>query len=127
VTLLLDTQAFLWFASGDARLSRRARRAIETDDAEVWLSAASVWEMAIKARIGRLSLPSSVHAYVEQKQRAGVVIRPVEWPHAAAVESLPFHHRDPFDRLIIAQALADDMTVVTNDPAFPAYGVKTIW
>jgi len=127
VTLLLDTQAFLWFAAGSPKLSRRARRAIEADDAQVVLSAASVWEMAIKARLGRLTLPTSVHTYVDEKQRGGVVMLPVEWPHAAAVEALPFHHRDPFDRLIIVQALAEDLPVVTNDSAFAPYGVKTIW
>lgn len=127
MTLLLDTQAFLWFAAGSPRLSRRARHAIEADDAEVVLSAASVWEMAIKARLGRLTLPTSVHTYVDEKRRGGVVMLPVEWMHTAAVESLPFHHRDPFDRLIVVQAQAEDLPVVTNDSAFAPYGVKTIW
>lgn len=127
MTLLIDTQAFLWFAAGSPKLSRRARHAIEADDAEVVLSAASVWEMAIKARLGRLALPTSVHTYVDEKRRGGVVMLPVEWMHAAAVESLPFHHRDPFDRLIIVQAQAEDLPVVTDDSAFAPYGVKTIW
>ena len=125
--LLLDTNAFLWFAGGDRRLTRPARRAIEARDAELLLSAASVWEMAIKARLGRLTLPASVEAYVAAKRDAGVRLLPVDWSHAAAVESLPLHHRDPFDRLLIAQARADRLPVVTADAVFARYGIEVIW
>jgi PIN domain nuclease of toxin-antitoxin system len=127
VRLLLDTNAFLWFAGGDRRLTRTARRAIEVRDAELLLSAASVWEMAIKARLGRLTLPVSVEAYVAAKRDAGVGLLPVDWSHAAAVESLPLHHRDPFDRLLIAQARADRLPVVTADAVFARYGIEVIW
>ena len=125
--LLLDTHAFLWFVTGDEHLSRRARRAIEADGAEPVLSAASVWEIAIKARLGRLELPCSVEEYVAEKVASGFTIISVDWPHAAAVEQLPLHHRDPFDRLLAAQALAEKLPVVTSDPAFRSYGVKVIW
>jgi len=125
--LLLDTHAFLWFVTGDALLSRRARRAMESEEAEIILSAASVWEMAIKAALGRLTLPASVEEYVAEKVEAGFRVLAIDWTHAAAVERLPGHHRDPFDRLLIAQALAEDLPVVTNDSAFRSYGVAVFW
>lgn len=125
--LLLDTHAFLWFVAGDERLSRRARRALEAADNELTLSAASVWEMAIKAALGRLTLPSSVEDYIAEKVADGLVVLPVEWAHAAAVEKLPAHHGDPFDRLLAAQALAEHLPLVTQDRIFAAYGVTVLW
>ncbi|MEO0109084.1 MAG: type II toxin-antitoxin system VapC family toxin [candidate division WOR-3 bacterium] len=125
--LLLDTHAFLWFVTGDDRLSRRARRALEADEAEPVLSAASVWEMAIKARLGRLGLPTTVEDYVAEKVASGILILPVEWTHAAVVEQLPFHHRDPFDRLLLAQASVENLPVISGDSVFRRYGVKVIW
>ena len=125
--LLLDTHAFLWFVAGDERLSRRARRAMEAGDAELLLSAASVWEMAIKARLGRLELPCSVEEYVAEKVAGGFSVLSVDWPHAAAVERLPLHHRDPFDRLLAAQALTERLPFVSSDPVFRSYGVKVVW
>jgi PIN domain nuclease of toxin-antitoxin system len=126
VKLLLDTHAFLWFMAGDARLSRRARRAIEENDGW-WLSAASVWELAIKSSLGRLTLPAPALEYLSDKVQRGLRVLAVEWPHAAAVERLPFHHRDPFDRLIVAQAHADSLSIVTKDAIFKKYGVHVIW
>jgi PIN domain nuclease of toxin-antitoxin system len=126
VRLLVDTHAFLWFLAGDARLSRRAITAIEASD-EWWLSTASVWELAIKASLGRLTLPSPVLDYVSAKVRDGLRVLPIEWPHTAAVEQLPFHHRDPFDRLIVAQAQYDQLPIVTRDRVFRKYGVEVIW
>jgi PIN domain nuclease of toxin-antitoxin system len=127
VRLLLDTHAFLWFVSGDERMSRRARRALEADGAQPVLSAASVWEMAIKAGLGRLALPAPVAEYVAEKVAQGFSILPIDWPHAAAVEQLARHHRDPFDRLLAAQALSEQLPLVTSDAIFESYGVKVIW
>jgi PIN domain nuclease of toxin-antitoxin system len=125
--LLLDTHAFLWFVTGDPRLSRRARRTIESDDAEPLLSAASVWEMAIKVSLGRLVLPTPVDEYIDEKRAEGFGMLSIDWPHAAAVEKLPFLHRDPFDRLLAAQALTERLSLVSADPVFREYGVKVIW
>ena len=125
--LLLDTHAFLWFVAGDDRLSRKARRAMESADSELFLSAASVWEMAIKSSLGRLTLPAPVEKYVAGKLEGGFRMLPVEWTHAAAVEALPFHHRDPFDRLLVAQALAERLPIVTADPVFRAYHATVMW
>ena len=123
--LLVDTHAFLWFVTGDRHLSRRARRAIESE--EPLLSAASVWEMAIKVSLGRLALPGPVDEYVVEKQAEGFSMLSIDWPHAAAVERLPFLHRDPFDRLLAAQAITEHLSLVSADPVFREYGVKVIW
>jgi PIN domain nuclease of toxin-antitoxin system len=125
--LLLDTHALLWFQAGDRRLSQTARRAIESADAELVLSAASVWEMAIKASLGRLRLPGSVDAYLTEKIGQGYRMLGVSWSHAARVEILPWHHRDPFDRILVAQALAERCPVVTRDRVFRKYGVTVLW
>lgn len=125
--LLLDTHAFLWFMSGDARLSGAALRAIEGSDGEWWLSTASIWEMAIKSSLRRLMLPARASDYIAEKVQRGLQILAIDWPVAAAVERLPFHHRDPFDRLIIAQAQAERIDVVTKDKVFRKYGVKVVW
>jgi PIN domain nuclease of toxin-antitoxin system len=125
--LLLDTHAFLWFVAGDERLSLRARRAMKAEDAELVLSSTVVWEMAIKAGLGRLTLPGNVEEYVAEKLAEGFVMLPIYWPHAAAVERLPLHHRDPFDRLLAAQALTEKLPLVSSDPVFRTYGVKVIW
>lgn len=125
--LLLDTHAFLWFMAGDARLSGAARRAIEARDGEWWLSTASIWEMAIKSSLRRLMLPARASDYIAEKVQRGLQILAIDWPVAAAVERLPFHHCDPFDRLIIAQAQAERLDVVTKDKVFRKYGVKVVW
>jgi PIN domain nuclease of toxin-antitoxin system len=127
VKLLVDTHAFLWFVAGDTRLSATARRTVEDADNEWWLSAASVWEVSIKSSLKRLVLPAPAVDYIAEKVQAGLLILPVEWAHAAAVERLPFHHRDPFDRLLIAQAQAERLAVVTDDAVFRRYGVRVVW
>jgi PIN domain nuclease of toxin-antitoxin system len=127
VTFLVDTHAFLWFMAGDARLSRRARRMLESAEQDWCLSAASVWEMAIKSSLGRLTLPTPAPAYVAEKVQAGLQILAIEWSHAAAVERLPFHNHDPFDRLLVAQAQLENLTVVTKDPVFRKYRVNVVW
>ena len=127
MNLLLDTHAFLWFVAGDQRLSTRARHAMEAADAELFLSAASIWEMAIKSSLGRLTLPAPLAEYIAEKLEHGFRVLPVDWTHAAAVEKLPFHHRDPFDRLLVAQAVAEGLLLVSADPEFRAYKVKLIW
>ena len=127
MTLLVDTHALLWFQAGDRRLSRTARRAMEADGAELVISAATVWEMAIKVSLGRLQLSDSVDAYITEKIGQGYRVLGVSWVHAARVEGLPWHHRDPFDRLLAAQALTERCEVVTRDRIFRKYGVDTVW
>lgn len=125
--VLLDTHTLLWFHAGDRRLSKSARAAIEDQDTELVVSAISVWEMAIKASLRRLQLPTSVGAYVTEKVRQGYRLLPVSAMHAARVEELPWHHRDPFDRLLAAQALVESCPVITRDRVFRKYGVEVVW
>jgi PIN domain nuclease of toxin-antitoxin system len=128
VTALLDTHSFLWFIAGDSRLSETARRFIADPQNTVLVSRASLWEIAIKVSIGKLGLAQPYGELIPQQlehQRIGVLR--VELPHLAAVATLPLHHRDPFDRLIIAQALTEIVPAVSIDGAFDAYSVQRIW
>lgn len=124
---LLDTHTFIWFAFDDPQLSPTAKNQIESADV-VLLSIASVWEMAIKVSTGKLVLPAPVEDFVtEHLDRDSIRLLPIEMPHLALVSRLPMHHRDPFDRLIIAQCLTENMAVVSADKAFDAYGVTRLW
>jgi PIN domain nuclease of toxin-antitoxin system len=112
----------------NASLSRSARARIADEGNECVLSLASAWEMAIKVSIGKLELPGPVGRFVEEQMAANAVDPlPIELPHLARVATLPFHHRDPFDRLLVAQALDEKLTIVSADPIFKAYGVKRVW
>lgn len=124
---LLDTHIFIWFVFEAPQLSRPAKDRIETED-EVLLSIARVWEMAIKASTGKLVLPSPVEDFVaEQIERNDIQLLPIKMAHLALVSRLPFHRRDPFDRLIIAQSITEGMAVVSADKAFDAYGTTRLW
>lgn len=126
--LLLDTHAFLWAILDDQRLSSAARRTITDREHEVFVSAATGWEIAVKAALGRLILPQSPARLVPRHMQAsGFLPLPIRMEHALRVHDLPEHHRDPFDRLLIAQAIEDRLTLVTADPRFKEYSVRTIW
>lgn len=126
--LLLDTHTFLWWVDDAPELSAKARRVIADAKNECYLSTASVWEIAIKASVGKLRLTQSVFKYVPEHVAAnGFVQLGIDFRHAARVETLTFHHRDPFDRLLVAQALEEDIDVVTRDKVFENYGVRRIW
>ena len=126
MTLLLDTQAFLWWVTDDRRLSKRARTAIAATPCVV--SIASCWEMAIKVSIGKLTVPVPLHRFVqEQLEINGFSLLPIALEAAAAVADLPFHHRDPFDRLLVAQAQQQRIAIVSADPVFTKYRVRRIW
>ena len=126
--LLLDTHAFLWWTDSNPALSSVARHAIGDEANDCFLSIASCWEMAIKVSLGKLRLSQSVERFVaEQIAANGFQLLPVDFKHAAAVESLPFHHRDPFDRLLVSQSLAENLVLVTGDPLLSKYGVSVLW
>jgi PIN domain nuclease of toxin-antitoxin system len=126
-TILVDTQIFLWMQGSPARL-RSARELIEDENTTVLFSAASSWGIAIKWRIGKLPLPEPPHRYIpDRMQRSAIQALPVLHSHALAVAELPGHHDDPFDRLLIAQALLEGIALVTADPALRAYGAELIW
>ena len=128
--VLLDTHAFLWLIAGDASLSPRARDIIEAADNEPLLSAASLWEMAIKVSLGKLTLNFGepfAEAIGGQLRENGVTVLPLNITHIGRVAVMPFHHRDPFDRLIVAQALIESLPIVGRDQAFDSYRVQRIW
>lgn len=125
--LLLDTHAFLWLVAGDRRLSPTARRALTAPKAQPLLSLASVWELAIKSSLGRLTLPEPLDTYLAKKLATNLRLLSVELSHVVAVERLPFHHQDPFDRLLVAQALSERVPMVTRDREIRKYGVDVVW
>ncbi len=122
MNLLLDSHALIWFLAGDHRLNTDARRAIETAD-RVYVSAATIWEIAIKAAHGRLEAPPDL---ADRLLDLGLLQLVLEWEHAWVAGGLPPHHRDPFDRALVAQAIVERLTIVTADLAIPRYGVPVI-
>jgi PIN domain nuclease of toxin-antitoxin system len=125
---LLDTHTFLWFINDDDALSVTAKDLIEDADNEIYLSIASVWEMAIKVSLDRLDLPTPFADFVdEQLLENSFTLLPINMTHAGIIASLPFHHRDPFDRLIIAQSQVEDFPVIGKDEIFEDYGIKRHW
>ena len=126
--LLLDTHVFLWWVADDPNLTTVARRAIADVNNECFLSLASCWEMAIKSSLGKLRLAKPVGRFVtEQLAANSFTLLNIELRHAAKVEKLPFHHRDPFDRLLVAQAVTEKLIIVTADSGFSNYGVRILW
>jgi len=126
--VLLDTHTALWFAADDPRLSPVARASVEDPANDAFLSLASVWEIAIKVSLGKLTLDGSVMDFVtDMVGRNGVELLGIELPHVTKVADLTLHHRDPFDRLLFAQCLVMEMPIISRDPAANLYGVKRIW
>ncbi len=126
--VLLDTHVFLWWITDDRQISDRARGIIEDPDNLLLLSAASAWEIAIKAQTGRLPLPDAPAHFVPQEMAANAVEGlPVSVEHALLVHELPLLHRDPFDRLLVAQSRSENIPILTVDPQISQYGVQTIW
>jgi PIN domain nuclease of toxin-antitoxin system len=126
--VLLDSQAFLWFVMGDSRISAAAKAQIEDPAFEKLISPSSYWEIAIKVSVGKLSLTEPFDVLIPREiHNGGFVILPISIGHAASVVTLPYHHRDPFDRMLIAQAIVEKISVVSSDGQFDAYGVNRIW
>jgi PIN domain nuclease of toxin-antitoxin system len=128
MNLLLDTHTFLWFIAGDSSLSKAARSAIEDLNNNLYLSVASVWEIAIKVSIDKLELSEPFETFIpEQLAENGIELLDISVEHAAQIVSMPFHHRDPFDRLIAAQANVEKMTLLSVDGVFDSYGINRLW
>lgn len=126
--LLLDTHAFLWWIRDDDSLGRRARKAITDERNQCFLSMASCWEMAIKKGLGKLDIPEPVDGFVAEQVAANrFSILPIELRHVAHVSRLAFHHRDPFDRLLAAQATEEGMSIASADRIFQHYGIERVW
>ncbi len=126
--LILDTHALLWWMFDDARLSVTARAAIATPEHRIWVSAASAWELATKARLGKLPEAGDVPQKLPHYMRhARFLELPVSIEHSLRAGTLPGPHRDPFDRMLIAQSFVTGYPVVTTDTAFNDYGVRVVW
>ncbi|BAZ06160.1 type II toxin-antitoxin system VapC family toxin [Calothrix sp. NIES-3974] len=126
--LLLDTQCWLWWFAQPEKLNENVIEQIVDETNEVWLSVASVWEMGIKVSIGKLPLPKQIDDYVSTRMtQLGARSLEITASHALRVAALPLHHRDPFDRMLIAQAQVEDMTLVSADSTFKQYKVCLLW
>jgi PIN domain nuclease of toxin-antitoxin system len=126
--LLLDTCAFLWVIIDAPRLSTRARDLFRGPDNEVYLSAASAWEIAVKHALGRLPLPAAPERFIRDAREAhGIASLPIDEESALHVSRLPMLHRDPFDRMLVSQAIVHGLTILTPDPLVTQYPARTIW
>lgn len=124
---LVDTHVLLWFLTGDPALGDAAKAVMEDEATDLLLSVASLWEIAIKISIGKLEVPGDYEAFfTRQLAMNDIALLPISLRHTAAVCTLPFHHRDPFDRLLIAQAQVEGIPILSHDAAFDAYGVERI-
>ena len=128
MNLLLDTHAFLWWIRDDEALGRKARRTIANERNHCSLSLASCWEMAIKKSLGKLEIPEPIDGFVSEQLAANrFTLLPIDLRHATRVSRLDFHHRDPFDRLLVAQAIEESLVIASADSVFEKYGVERIW
>lgn len=126
--VLVDTHAWLWWTAAVDRLGPAARNALEDPDTTVLVSMATSWEIAILLELKRIALDEPVEAYMARELgKAGVEVLPIAAHHLGRLVHLPRHHRDPFDRLLIAQALSEGVPFVTADRRAPAYGVEVLW
>jgi PIN domain nuclease of toxin-antitoxin system len=126
--LLLDTHALLWAVTGDKRLSRNAEAALADISTEVFISAASAWELTTKFRLGKLQGAAAFVQHFESTlRRLGFHGLPIDIGHAHKAGLLDGDHRDPFDRMLIAQALLEDLTLVSNEKLFDSFGVRRLW
>ncbi len=126
--VLLDTHAFLWALGDDARLSPEARRIFSSPDSEILLSVASVWEILVKAEAGKLPFPRPASSYIRsQLKKTSTAVLPILLSHVFQLETLPAHHRDPFDRIILAQALEEELPILSADEKFRLYSVEVLW
>ena len=128
MNLLLDTHTLLWFIAGSSSLSASARTSIEDAENNKFVSIVSIWETAIKVSTGKMSLSSLFDTlFPRQLEINGFELLPVKVEHTSLVTTLPFHHRDPFDRLLIAQGIVEDFVIVTTDSEFSDYAIKLLW
>ena len=126
--ILLDTHAFIWFIEGINRLSSTARDSILKPENQLYLSIASLWEIAIKLNLDRLSFAEPFEQLIPHQMKLNSIHSlPISLLHLNQLIDLPFHHRDPFDRLLIAQAISEKLPIITRDKSFPDYEVVLIW
>jgi PIN domain nuclease of toxin-antitoxin system len=124
---LLDTHVLIWFLNGDNSLSAKARKAIESNNATNFISIASLWEIAIKISLDRLSMKVPFERLSNELDKNNFQLLPITFNDTVVLSTLTFHHRDPFDRLIVSQAIANDFTLISKDKEFYAYKIKLLW
>ncbi|MCF8235198.1 MAG: type II toxin-antitoxin system VapC family toxin [Bacteroidales bacterium] len=127
MNLLIDTHAIIWFISVSENLPIQVRKLIEPPSNNCFVSIASYWEIGIKSSIGRLTLKTDLRTVFQTIDQSGFELLPITTEHVLQNADLDFHHADPFDRIIIAQAIVENLTVVTKDSEFNKYGIKCIW
>ena len=127
MTLLLDTHAFLFAVASQSKLSGKVRRMLARTDVPRFVSIISLWEIMIKSQLGKLPVPSSPDFFEDQALELGAKLLLLDPRHIRALSTLPLHHKDPFDRMLIAQAKEEGFTLASRDERFAAYGVNTIW
>jgi PIN domain nuclease of toxin-antitoxin system len=128
MSLLLDTHALIWLIWGNPRLSQRALETIQTPELGKWVSMATFWELAIKIGLGKLDLGLNWrHALQNRLEEDGIGLLSIAARHCERVASLPRHHRDPFDRMLVAQAESETLTLISRDAVFDRYGIERIW
>ncbi len=126
--VLVDTHIFLWDIIADHRSSTKAKQILRSNEHELVFSLVSLWEIAIKIKTGKLNTIGSSVAYIRDEMNAyGMQLLPIRYEHILALESLPHHHGDPFDRLLIAQALTESLPILSADRIFASYGIKLVW
>jgi PIN domain nuclease of toxin-antitoxin system len=126
--LLLDTHVFLWWNEADPRLSRRVRQLLADPENSLYLSVASAWEMTLKVQSGKLGLPAATAVYIPARlNHYGMEALPVTLEHVLAASTLPAYHRDPFDRMLVAQGQVERLPIVTHDAQVRKYAVETVW
>jgi len=124
--LLIDTHILIWFLEGNKLLSKLRRQIIADEQNDIFISIASLWEMAIKISVGKLTLAKSLADVIKQIAVEDIEVLPILTEHTLRVSTLPFHHRDPFDRIIIVQAQVENLPIMTEDTNFGSYGVKLL-
>lgn len=124
---LLDTHALLWWLQEHSSLSSKARRTIGAIENQVFVSIATAWEMAIKNRAGKLEISELLDGLEAKLVDEGMSVLPISLNHAVKAGGLPLHHKDPFDRMLVAQAQAENLSVISNDAIFEKYGVRRVW
>jgi PIN domain nuclease of toxin-antitoxin system len=125
--LLLDTHAFIWFVENDESLPASLKTQIEDTDNEIFISIVSLWEIAIKTSLGKLEMAINLPSIINKIEENGFIMLPIFPEHTVCVASLPFHHKDPFDRMLIAQTIVEQLKIISKDGVFDSYGVDWLW
>ncbi|MEL6470517.1 MAG: type II toxin-antitoxin system VapC family toxin [Cyanobacteria bacterium J06623_4] len=127
MSFLIDTHAFLWYIQASERLSQRAADILEDHNQRLYFSIASLWEISIKMGLGKLKIDNSFHELEALLSSLSIEILPITFADTETYLSLPLHHRDPFDRILIAQAISRSLSIITADSAFDTYSIDTLW